>query len=76
MILTDIQPYKFVTVREFCEKFQSFHIGQKLGDEFGVHFDKSKSHHAALTTRSYGVSKKELLKACSAREFLLMKSLS
>ncbi|KAH0662062.1 hypothetical protein KY284_026993 [Solanum tuberosum] len=67
------EPYKFITLREFSDKFQSFHIGQKLGDELGVPFDKSKSHPAALTTQSYGVSKKELLKACSAREFLLMK---
>lgn len=67
------KPYKFVTVREFSEKFQCFHIGQKLGDELGVPFDKSNSHPAALTTQSYGVSKKELLKACTAREFLLMK---
>ncbi|KAK6786752.1 hypothetical protein RDI58_015277 [Solanum bulbocastanum] len=41
--------------------------------ELGVPFDKSKSHPAALTRQSYGVSKKELLKACLAREFLLMK---
>ncbi|CAN4097540.1 unnamed protein product [Withania somnifera] len=66
-------PYKFVTVREFSEKFQSFHIGQKLGDALGVPFDKSKSHPSALTIQNYGVSKKELLKACSAREFLLIK---
>ncbi|KAF3668868.1 hypothetical protein FXO37_09299 [Capsicum annuum] len=45
----------------------------KLGDELGVPFDKSKSHHAALTIQNYDVSKKELLKACSAREFFLMK---
>uniref|UniRef100_A0A3Q7GUJ3 Uncharacterized protein n=1 Tax=Solanum lycopersicum TaxID=4081 RepID=A0A3Q7GUJ3_SOLLC len=54
-------------------KFQSFHIGQKLGDELGVPFHKSQSHPAALTTQRYRVSKKELLKGCSAREFLLMK---
>ncbi|KAK3033865.1 hypothetical protein RJ639_032770 [Escallonia herrerae] len=64
--------YNFVTVREFAEAFQSFPIGRKLGDELSVPFDKSKSQPAALTTKKYGVSKKELLKACISREYLLM----
>lgn len=67
------EPYNFVTVSEFSEAFQTFHIGRKLGDELGVPFDKSKSHPAALTTEKYGVNKKELLKACISREYLLMK---
>ncbi|KAF9604360.1 hypothetical protein IFM89_006367, partial [Coptis chinensis] len=36
-------------------------------------FDKRKSHLATSTTFKYGVSKKELLKACFSREWLLMK---
>ncbi|KAK0597626.1 hypothetical protein LWI29_027037 [Acer saccharum] len=67
------EPYRFVTVKEFAEAFQSFHVGRKLGDELGTPFDKKKSHPAALTTKNYGVGKKELLKACISREFLLMK---
>ncbi|XP_077210380.1 pleiotropic drug resistance protein 1-like [Tasmannia lanceolata] len=67
------EAYRFVPVKEFAEAFQSFHIGRKLGDELGTPFDKAKSHPAALTTAKYGVSKKELLKACIAREYLLMK---
>ena len=66
-------PYSFVTVKEFAEAFQSFHVGRKLGDELGVPFDKAKGHPAALTTEKYGVNKKELLKACTSREYLLMK---
>ncbi|GAA0165574.1 ATP-binding cassette [Lithospermum erythrorhizon] len=66
-------PYHFITVCEFAEAFQSFHVGRRLGDELGTPFDKSKSHPAALTTEIYGVNKKELLKACISREFLLMK---
>lgn len=66
-------PYSFVTSREFAEAFQSFHVGKKLGDELSTSFDRSKSHPHALTTNKYGVSKKELLKACIAREYLLMK---
>ncbi|XWS73072.1 hypothetical protein CRYUN_Cryun02cG0094200 [Craigia yunnanensis] len=67
------EPYSFISVKEFAEAFQSFHIGQKLGDDLAIPFDKSKGHPTALTKDKYGVSKKELLKACVSREFLLMK---
>ncbi|GJV89909.1 AAA+ ATPase domain-containing protein [Tanacetum coccineum] len=67
------EPYSFVTVQEFAEAFQLFHVGRKLGDELAAPFDRAKSHHAALTTKKYGVSRKELLKACVSREYLLMK---
>ncbi|XP_059641884.1 pleiotropic drug resistance protein 1-like isoform X2 [Cornus florida] len=67
------EPYSFITDREFAEAFQSFHVGRKVGDELATPFDKTKSHPASLTTSKYGVSKKELLKACSSREYLLMK---
>ncbi|GAV68078.1 ABC_tran domain-containing protein/ABC2_membrane domain-containing protein/PDR_assoc domain-containing protein [Cephalotus follicularis] len=67
------EPYHYVTVNEFAQAFQLFHVGQKLGDELAIPFDKSKSHPAALTTNKYGVSNKELLKACIAKEYLLMK---
>ncbi|KAK4274401.1 hypothetical protein QN277_017626 [Acacia crassicarpa] len=66
-------PYSFVTVKDFVEDFQSFHIGQRLKDELANPFDRTKCHPAALTTKKYGVSKKELLRACFSREFLLMK---
>ncbi|KAM5564596.1 pleiotropic drug resistance protein 1-like [Rosa sericea] len=67
------KPYRFVTVTEFAEAFQAFHIGQRLGDELASPFDRSKSHRAALTAKKYGVNKKELFRACVSREFLLMK---
>ncbi|KAG2700044.1 hypothetical protein I3760_07G215100 [Carya illinoinensis] len=67
------EPYNFVSVKEFAEAFQSFHVGRKLGDELATPFDKSRGHPAALTTKKYGISKKELFKACASREFLLMK---
>ncbi|CAK9176321.1 unnamed protein product [Ilex paraguariensis] len=67
------EQYNFVTASEFAEAFQSFHVGRKLGDELAVPFNKAKSHPAALTTKKYGVNKKELLKACISREYLLMK---
>ncbi|KAF2320725.1 hypothetical protein GH714_030348 [Hevea brasiliensis] len=67
------EPYNYVSVEEFAEAFRSFHIGQKLRDELAIAFDKSKSHPAALTTKKYGVCKKEILKACVSREILLMR---
>ncbi|KAJ0008451.1 hypothetical protein Pint_29998 [Pistacia integerrima] len=67
------EPYRFITVKEFSDAFQSFHVSRKLGDELATPFDKRKSHPAALTSKTYGVSKKELLKASFSREFLLMK---
>nr|XP_010914973.1 ABC transporter G family member 36 isoform X1 [Elaeis guineensis] len=67
------EPYRFVPVREFAEAFQSFHVGQKLGHELSVPFDKSSSHPAALASSKYGASSKELLKANIWRELLLMK---
>jgi hypothetical protein len=66
-------PYTFVTAKEFADAFQSFHIGQKLGEELAIPFDKTKAHPAAVTISKYGVGKKKLLKACVSRELLLMK---
>lgn len=42
-------------------------------DDLATPYDKSKSHPAALASKIYGVGKKELLKACTSREILLMK---
>ncbi|XP_024979136.1 pleiotropic drug resistance protein 1-like [Cynara cardunculus var. scolymus] len=49
-----------------------------LMDEISTGLDSSttfqiRSHPAALTTEKYGLSKKELLKACTDREILLMR---
>ncbi|XP_008785597.2 ABC transporter G family member 39 [Phoenix dactylifera] len=67
------EPYRYISVNEFSEAFQSFHVGRKLGEELGTPFDRSRNHPAALTTSKYGVSTMELLKACFSREWLLMK---
>ncbi|WOK93915.1 ABC transporter G family member 39 [Canna indica] len=67
------EPYRYVSVNEFAEAFQSFHVGRELGEELSVEFDRTRNHPAALTTTKYGISKIELLKACISREWLLMK---
>ena len=67
------RPYRYISAQEFSNSFQSFHTGQLLKDELSVPFDKLTSHPAALSTRKYGISKKDLFKACFQRELLLMK---
>ncbi|KAF3334920.1 pleiotropic drug resistance protein 3-like isoform X2 [Carex littledalei] len=71
-VLND-EPYRYVPVKKFAEAFKSFHVGRAMGNELEVHFDRSRSHPAALTTSKYGVSTKELLKAQIDREILLIK---
>lgn len=67
------EPYRFVTVKEFVEGYRFFHVGGRIHNELAVPFDKTKSHPAALSKSQYGVNKKELLRACTSREYLLMK---
>ncbi|KAG6731444.1 hypothetical protein I3842_01G129400 [Carya illinoinensis] len=67
------QPYTYVSVDHFIKKFKDFHLGQNLDEELSQPFDKSHSHKDALSFRSYSLTKWELLKACTRREFLLMK---
>ncbi|KAM3282857.1 pleiotropic drug resistance protein 2-like [Capsicum chacoense] len=67
------EPYQYISVAEFTERFSNFHVGQQLFNDLGVPYDKSKAHPAALVTEKYGISNMELLKACLSREWLLMK---
>ncbi|KAJ0960089.1 hypothetical protein J5N97_000148 [Dioscorea zingiberensis] len=67
------EPYSYVSVNEFSEAFQSFHVGRKLADELATPFDRSRNHPAALTTSDFGIGKMELLKTNISREWLLMK---
>ena len=67
------EAYRFITVKEFTESFQSFHAGRKLGDENSFPIEKVKIHPKALSTENYGVINNELLKACASRQYLLMK---
>ncbi|MBA0603983.1 hypothetical protein Godav_016677, partial [Gossypium davidsonii] len=66
-------PYRFVSVDEFAEAFESFHIGLDIKNQLAVPFDRSKNHPAALTKTRYGANKMELMKACLSREVILMK---
>ncbi|KAJ1273641.1 hypothetical protein BS78_05G000200 [Paspalum vaginatum] len=67
------ETYNFVTVDQFCDKFRVSQFGQNLAGEISKAYDKSKGHKNALSYSIYSLSKWELLKACFAREILLMK---
>ena len=67
------EPYRYVSVPEFVEVFNSFDIGEELATKLGVPYDKSRTHPAALVKDKYGITNWELLKACFSREWLLMK---
>ena len=67
------QPYRYVSVPDFAQAFNSFHVGHRICEELRVPYDKSKAHPAALVTENYGISNWELFRACLAREWLLMK---
>ncbi|KAL0460766.1 UNVERIFIED_CONTAM: Pleiotropic drug resistance protein 2 [Sesamum latifolium] len=67
------QPYRYISVPEFAQAFNSFHIGQQLVAELRVPYDKTRAHPAALVKDKYGISNWELFRACFSREWLLMK---
>ncbi|XP_062201900.1 ABC transporter G family member 41-like [Phragmites australis] len=65
--------YSFVTVDQFCDKLKASQVGRNLAEELSKPYDKSNGHNKALSFSIYSLSKWELLKACFARELLLMK---
>lgn len=69
----DQEQYHYVSVPDFAERFKSFHACQQMQKELQIPFEKSKTHPAALTTKKYGLSSWESLKAVMSREQLLMK---
>ncbi|XP_030496768.2 pleiotropic drug resistance protein 3 [Cannabis sativa] len=67
------RPYNYVSVDQFSQMFKRSHVGKNLYDELSKPYEKSQSHKNALSFKTYSVRKWELLKACTARELLLMK---
>nr|ASM90224.1 ABC-2 type transporter [Sesuvium portulacastrum] len=67
------EPYRYIPVSEFAERFKRFHVGLRLDNELSVPYDKRQSHKAALVYNKYSVSHKELLKASFDKEWLLIK---
>lgn len=67
------RPYRYISVPEFAQRFQRFHVGLQLENHLSLPFDKSRSHQAALVFSKHSVSTTELLKASFDKEWLLIK---
>ncbi|KAK2646917.1 hypothetical protein Ddye_022112 [Dipteronia dyeriana] len=67
------QPYSYISTDQFIKKFKECHLGQKLDEELAKPFIKSKNHQSALSFEKYSLTTWEMLKACTRREYLLMK---
>ncbi|CAI0410743.1 unnamed protein product [Linum tenue] len=67
------ETYRYISVPDFVMFFNSFLTGKKLDEELAVPYDRSSTHPAALVKERYGISNKDLLKACFLREMLLIK---
>ncbi|RXH88665.1 hypothetical protein DVH24_000264 [Malus domestica] len=44
----DRTPYRYVSVKEFANRFKRFHVGMRIANELSVPFDKAQSHKAAF----------------------------
>ncbi|CAM6074535.1 unnamed protein product [Sphagnum tenellum] len=67
------RPYEFVSVPQIAKFFQDYKIGQEMMEYLSVPFDRAKNHPAALVKVKYALSRWELFKACTGREWLLIK---
>ncbi|XP_051137169.1 ABC transporter G family member 32-like isoform X2 [Andrographis paniculata] len=65
--------YEYVPVAKFVEGFQTFQVGNSLAQELSIPFDKCCNHPAALTSKTYGISRAELLSVSFLWQMLLMK---
>ncbi|KAL1220621.1 ABC transporter G family member 41 [Cardamine amara subsp. amara] len=65
--------YSYISVDSFIKKFKESNLGLLLKEELSKPFDKSQTRKDGLCFRKYSLGKWEMLKACSRREFLLMK---
>ncbi|KAL1220620.1 ABC transporter G family member 41 [Cardamine amara subsp. amara] len=67
------KPYSYISVDSFIKKFKESNIGLLVQEELSKPFDKSQTRKDGLCFRKYSLGKWEMLKACSRREFHLMK---
>ncbi|XP_030464607.2 ABC transporter G family member 35-like isoform X2 [Syzygium oleosum] len=67
------KPYRYISVREFANRFKQFHVGMRLDNELSIPFDRSRNHQAALAFTKYSVPMMELVKTCFDKEWLLIK---
>ncbi|EPS66786.1 hypothetical protein M569_07990, partial [Genlisea aurea] len=65
--------YTYISVAKFVEGFQSFRVGNLLSREMAIPCDKSCSHPAAISTKTYGVNRAKLLRISFSWQGLLLK---
>ncbi|KAL2941741.1 Pleiotropic drug resistance protein 3 [Bienertia sinuspersici] len=67
------EPYVYITVDMFCEKFRASHVGKTQSEEASQPFVKTQDNKSAISFVKFSLPKGELFKACLSREILLMK---
>ncbi|KAI3862926.1 hypothetical protein MKX03_011415 [Papaver bracteatum] len=67
------KPYRYLSVTEFANKFNDFHVGNSRRNELSNPYNKNNSHKSALVLTKYSLPKGQLLKANFAKEWLLIK---
>ncbi|XP_057799463.1 ABC transporter G family member 32-like [Salvia miltiorrhiza] len=67
------EQYTYVSAAKFVEGFQSFHVGNSLAQDLAIPFDKNYTHPAALSTKTYGISRAKLLRISLSWQMLLLK---
>ncbi|KAL0738242.1 hypothetical protein Bca4012_014452 [Brassica carinata] len=67
------KPYCYVSIDSFIERFKKSELGLQQQEELSKAHDKSQAQKDAVCSRKYSLSNWDMLKACSRREFLLMK---
>ncbi|KAL5700491.1 drug-responsive transcription factor pdr3 [Ranunculus cassubicifolius] len=69
---TDL-PYSYVSVDQFVKNFKTCHLGQERDQELLNPASRTELQKNAIAFSEYSVRKRDLFKACMAREWLLMK---
>ncbi|PQQ21259.1 pleiotropic drug resistance protein 1-like [Prunus yedoensis var. nudiflora] len=52
------ETYRFVTVKEFSDAFQSFHVGNRINEELAIPYDKSKQSADILAPKNMVLERK------------------
>ncbi|KAI3468284.1 hypothetical protein Pfo_024947 [Paulownia fortunei] len=65
--------YNYVPIAKFVEGFKSFRVGNLLVLELAIPFDKRYNHPAALSTKTYGVTRAKLLRISLSWQMLLLR---
>ncbi|EEF36755.1 ABC transporter G family member 31 [Ricinus communis] len=68
-----LKPYAYIPVPEIAKAFKSSRWGRSVESMVSVPFDKTKDSPSALAKTEFAVPRWELLKACFAREVLLIR---